>query len=248
RINSFRADSGQSRYARARWLAPTCSYGTNVKARRSLAPRGVLDGDAYAALRKQAARMRSRGLLQLPSAGDNSGGDGAYFTITNNPRWLSVSLFWPEPSCLERRGSPASRRSTGTRLRAMRAKPRTRSSCATAAAPASVASSSRNAGRYSIVWPSVSTIGWRRRARMRATESLRVIRAGVPPRARVALEPEAVAADDVDDPRTHPALDVDALSLAVVPGEDGIDELRGPVHRGAGAVIVGDLQVRAEEG
>src|SRR5207245_3170074 len=100
RINSFRADSGQSRYARARWLAPTCSYGTNVKARRSLAPRGVLDGDAYAALRKQAARMRSRGLLQFPSAGDNSGGDGAYFNITNNPRWLSVSLFWPEPSCV----------------------------------------------------------------------------------------------------------------------------------------------------
>ena len=52
------------------------------------------------ALRKKSRAKAIARLFALPAAGDDSGRDGAYFNITNNPRWLSMSLFWPEPSCV----------------------------------------------------------------------------------------------------------------------------------------------------
>src|SRR5436309_14621224 len=57
----------------------------------------TLSGSWHRASKKSRANAIAR---LFPAAGDNSGRDGAYFNITNNPRWLSLSPAWPEASCV----------------------------------------------------------------------------------------------------------------------------------------------------
>ena len=66
------------------------------------AGRGGLEGAPAREFRtsKKSRAKGDRAAFGISVAGDDSGRDGAYFNITNNPRWLSVSLDWPEPSCV----------------------------------------------------------------------------------------------------------------------------------------------------